>query len=183
MNLLFDPLPVLENELVKLVPLEEQDFESLLLVASDPLIWEQHPNKERWKRGVFQTFFKGALESKQAFIVYDQKTGAPMGSSRFYDFDADQSVVSIGYTFLARSHWGGLFNRQVKSLMLERAFQSVERVIFEIGAVNLRSQKAIEKLGAVKIDEKNVQYYGEQSRLNFVYEIRKDTSTAASVKT
>jgi RimJ/RimL family protein N-acetyltransferase len=81
--------------------------------------------------------------------------------------------VLIGYTFLARSHWGSKYNPALKKLMIQYAFQFVDSVIFHIGANNVRSQKAIERLGASKIDEIEVKYYGEESKLNFVYEIKK----------
>jgi hypothetical protein len=83
----FDLQPSLENESVKIQPLQSIDFEVLYSVASDPLIWEQHPNKDRYKREVFETFFKGAMESGAAFLVIDKKTNKVIGSSRYYDLD------------------------------------------------------------------------------------------------
>jgi RimJ/RimL family protein N-acetyltransferase len=169
----FNPQLTLENEFVKIVPLNENDFEVLYNIASDPLIWEQHPNKDRYKREVFETFFKGALESGGAFLVFDKQTGEAIGSSRFYDYNLENKSILIGYTFFARSHWGNKYNPALKKLMIQYAFQFVDSVIFHIGANNIRSQKAIEKLGASKIDELEVKYYGEESKLNFVYEIKK----------
>jgi len=167
----FELQPVLENDIIRIVPLKENDFESLYEVASDPMIWEQHPNKDRFKREVFETFFRGAIESNGAFLVYDNKTGKPIGSTRYYGYDKGDSSVSIGYTFLARDHWGTIFNRSLKTLMLDHAFKFVSKVYFHIGAVNIRSQKAIEKLGAEKIDEVEMEYYGEEKKLNYVYQI------------
>lgn len=163
----------LTNELVILEPLRASDFEKLFSVACDPLIWEQHPNKDRYKRNVFEVFFKGAIESKGAYIIYDAQTNAPIGSSRYYDFNKEKDSVTIGYTFFARSHWGSTFNHATKKLMLDHAFKHVSSVHFHIGAVNIRSQKAISKLGAVKIGEIEMEYYGESSKLNFIYEIQK----------
>lgn len=168
---MFISQPKLQNEIVKLIPLKENDFELLYNVAKDPLIWEQHPNKDRWKREVFQNFFEGALQSKGAFLIYDVQTNQLIGSTRFYDYDSIESAVSIGYTFYARSHWGGKFNPAAKRLMIDYAFQFVDKVIFHIGAQNIRSQKSIEKLGAVKIKEEEIAYYGEVPKLNFIYEI------------
>jgi len=165
--------PTLENEFVKIQPLKESDFEVLYAVASDPLLWEQHPNKDRCKREVFETFFKGAIESGGAFLVFDKQTGEVIGSSRYYDYSLENKSILIGYTFFARSHWGSKFNPALKKLMLQYAFQFVDSVLFHIGANNIRSQKAIERLGAIKIDELEVKYFGEESKLNFVYEIRK----------
>lgn len=140
-------------------------------VASDPQIWEQHPNKDRYKKEVFLNFFRGALESGGAFIVCDSETGKPIGSSRYYGFDREDNSVSVGYTFLAKDHWGTKYNRALKSLMLDHAFKFVSKVYFHIGAENIRSQKAIEKLGAEKIGEKEMEYYGEEMKLNYIYKI------------
>lgn len=164
---------ILENEIIKLVPLKESDFETLYQVASDPLIWEQHPNKNRWKRDVFQNFFEGAITSKGAFLIYDRQTNEVIGCTRFYDYKAEQKEIAIGYTFFARSHWGGKFNPSTKKLMMDYAFRFVDSVLFHIGAVNVRSQKAIERIGATKIAEEEIAYYGEESKLNFIYRIEK----------
>ncbi|WP_175632989.1 GNAT family N-acetyltransferase [Pedobacter ghigonis] len=169
----FDLQPTLENDLIQIVPLKETDFEALYAVASDPLIWEQHPNKDRYQRAVFQNFFKGAIESKGAFIVYEKETGKIVGSSRYYDLDEENSVVAVGYTFIGREFWGKGHNRALKTLMLDYAFQFVDRVILHIGATNFRSQKAAEKLGATKVGDLEVAYYGEPVKLNFVYQIDK----------
>lgn len=169
----FDLQPTLENDLIKVVPLKEEDFEALFAVASDPLIWEQHPNKDRYKREVFENFFKGAMESKGAFIVYEKHTNKIVGSSRYYELDEAASSVAVGYTFIGRDFWGKGHNKALKTLMLDYAFQFVDHVILHIGATNFRSQKASEKLGAVKISEIEVAYYGEPVKWNFVYQIDK----------
>ncbi len=171
----FDLQPSLSSTLIKVVPLEESNFESLYGVASDPLIWEQHPNPDRYKREVFQTFFRGAIESGGAFIIYDQSNGDVVGSSRYYDWDEENNSIAIGYTFIARKYWGKGFNGAMKKLMVDYAFQFADKVILHIGATNFRSQKAIEKLGAIKIAEIEVAYYGEPEKWNFVYEINKNT--------
>lgn len=163
----------LKNKFVELAPLKEDYFELLYKVASDPLIWEQHPNKDRYQREVFETYFKGAIESGGAFMVSDATTHHPIGSSRFYEYDDEKKSIAIGYTFLARDHWGTTYNRALKSLMLDHAFRFVDNVIFHIGAVNIRSQKAIEKLGAHKTGEVEMEYYGEQTKLNYIYQINK----------
>lgn len=165
--------PQLENKRILLRPLAADDFELLYDIASDPLIWEQHPNKDRYKREVFENFFKGALESKGAFVIYDKASGKAIGSSRFYDADDEKKSISIGYTFFARQYWGSSFNPVVKKLMLQHAFSVMNEVHFHIGAGNIRSQKAIERLGAVKIGEEEIAYYGEKTNLNFIYRIAK----------
>jgi len=169
----FDLQPSLENELIRIQPLKTTDFDTLYSIASDPLIWEQHPNKDRYKKEVFQTFFKGALESGGAFLVFDNKTGKVIGSSRYYGLDAETSTIAIGYTFIACAYWGKDYNKALKSLMLNHAFKFVDHVIFHVGANNLRSQKAMAKIGGIKTGEIEMEYYGEPNRLNFIYQINK----------
>jgi RimJ/RimL family protein N-acetyltransferase len=169
----FDLQPRIRNDLIRLEPLEPDDFDALYAVASDPLLWEQHPNKNRYRREVFEVFFCGALESGGAFCVIDETTGELIGSSRYYDLDEAKRTVNIGYTFIARNTWGRQYNHALKTLMLEHAFRFVERVIFEVGAGNTRSRKALEKIGAVLIGEANVAYHGEASTLNAIYKIDK----------
>lgn len=145
----FDLQPVLKGPLLELRPLRPEDFQDLYAVASDPLIWEQHPNRDRYKEEVFREFFRVALESGGALIAVDSKAGRIIGSSRFHGYDEEKSEVEIGWTFLARSHWGGVYNKEMKQLMLRHAFRFVKSVIFVIGPENFRSRKAVEKLGAV----------------------------------
>ena len=165
--------PLLKNENLTLEPLKVSDFEALYKVASDPLIWEQHPTKNRYQRDVFQTYFDGAIQSKGAFLVRDAKTLEVIGCTRYYDFNEETKTITIGYTFLARSHWGGKYNPAMKKLMIDYAFQFVDKILFHIGATNIRSQTAIQRIGAKKITEKNIAYHGEQSNLNFVYCLEK----------
>jgi RimJ/RimL family protein N-acetyltransferase len=165
--------PSIGNELVRVQPLHPGDFDRLYAVASDPLIWEQHPNPDRWQRAVFENWFRGALESRGALLVFDAASDALIGSSRFYDYDPANSVVLIGYTFLARSHWGGRFNAALKRLMLDHAFAAVERVLFHVGEQNRRSRIAMERLGARRTGSAPVSYYGERSVINVIYEIRR----------
>lgn len=160
----FDTQPTLENGLIKIQPLKPNDFETLYQIAADPLIWTQHPNPDRYQKTVFESFFKGAIESQGAFLVFDKQTGIAIGSSRFYEFDAAAQTIAIGYTFLARDHWGTTYNRALKSLMLNHAFKYVDNVQFHIGTNNIRSQKAIEKLGAIKVSD---------CAANFIYQIDK----------
>ncbi len=168
----FELQPTLENELVKLIPLKEEDFEILYQVTSDPLIWKQHPEKDRFQRKVFEKFFKGAIESRGAFLVVDKKTGEVIGNSRYYDFDETNRSIAIGYTFLTRKYWGTAYNKAMKTLLLDHSFKFVDTVIFHIGENNIRSQKAIVKLGAKKIGELN-----RENSISFVYEIEKNTWT------
>jgi RimJ/RimL family protein N-acetyltransferase len=145
----FDYQPVLKGELVELRPLRSEDYDDLYAVAADPLIWEQHPARNRHEEAVFQEFFREALASGGALIAVDAETQRVIGSSRFHGYDEASSEVEIGWTFLARSHWGGRYNGELKRLMLEHAFRFVESVIFYIGPDNLRSQRALHKVGGI----------------------------------
>ena len=142
-----DVQPVLKGRLVELRPLREDDFDALFAVAADPLIWEQHPENKRCQEEVFRSFFAGAMQSGGALLVTDTADGRVIGSSRYDHYDAANSEIEIGWTFLARSHWGGRYNGEMKDLMLRHAFQFVENVVFVIGPQNIRSRKAIEKIG------------------------------------
>ena len=163
--------PILENENVQLIPLVNEDFEALYVVAGDPKVWEQHPNNNRWQRDVFQNFFNGAMESKGAFKIVLKSTGKVIGSTRFYDYNETENSVFIGYTFYGTESWGTGINSNVKQLMLDYAFQHVSKVHFHVGAVNKRSQIAVERLGAVKIAEESIAYFGEEPKVNFLYEL------------
>lgn len=145
--------PTLHNDLVILQPLKESDFEDLFNVASDPLIWEQHPNSDRYKRDVFQKYFNGAIESNGAFLILDKNDQSIIGCTRFYEYKEEDSSVAIGFTFIDRAHWGNGYNSAIKKLMIDYAFQSVNNIYFHVGLTNYRSQKAVEKLGAVKVAE------------------------------
>ena len=144
----FDLQPTLSGEIIALRPLKTADFESLYGVASDPLIWQQHPEPLRYQRNVFQGFFAAAIASGGALVATEKKSDKVIGSSRYYDWKPSEREVAIGYTFLARSHWGGETNREMKQLMLDHAFRWAHVVWFHIGKNNWRSRKAIEKIGA-----------------------------------
>lgn len=171
MRMSADIQPILQDETVLLEPLREEDFEALYRVASDPKIWEQHPNKDRWKHEVFEKFFRGAMESKGAFKIIDKRTGEIAGSTRFYNYNQQEHSIMIGYTFYATRYWGKGINPAVKHLLLQHIFPFVTKVRFQIGATNFRSQTAIQRLGARKIGEETIAYYGEAPKLNFVYEL------------
>jgi RimJ/RimL family protein N-acetyltransferase len=160
---------LLKGSLIELRPLQPDDFDALFAVARDPLIWEQHPARDRYQEDVFRTFFREALESGGAFVAIDVANGRIIGSTRFYGYDADRSEIEIGWTFLARSYWGGRYNREMKQLMLRHAFDFVNRVIFLVGPQNLRSRRAVEKIGGV--ESGRVERNGRES---LVYEITRE---------
>ncbi len=157
----FDLQPTLVGETITLLPLHADDFESLYEVASDPLLWEQHPDPSRYKRDIFtDRYFEGALSSGSAFVIIHNESGDVIGSSRYYDWNADKQEVAIGYTFLARAHWGGAINGELKKLMLDHAFRGARIVWFHIGKNNLRSRKALEKIGGRFSHEEVQEMYG-----------------------
>ncbi|WP_306518008.1 GNAT family N-acetyltransferase [Rheinheimera sp.] len=141
--------PLLTGTQISLLPLQADDFEALYLAASDPLIWQLHPEPNRYQREVFQRFFDSGIASGSAFKVIDNQSGLVIGSSRYYDINLPERELAIGYSFLARSHWGGVVNGEMKQLMLQHAFLHVDKVWLHIGADNIRSRRAVEKIGGV----------------------------------
>jgi RimJ/RimL family protein N-acetyltransferase len=160
-----DLQPVLRGKLLHLRPLQSDDFDALFAVAADPLIWEQHPANDRYQPEVFRAFFDEAMASGGALIATDARDGQVIGSSRYHGYDAGQSEIEIGWTFLARKYWGGKYNGEMKELMLRHAFTFVDRVIFLIGPENYRSQRAVEKIGATPAGTR-IDRYGRE-RLAF----------------
>ena len=163
-----DLQPALTGSRLTLRPLVPEDFPALFAVASDPLIWEMHPHPDRYKEDVFREFFDSGIASKGALAVVDNTTGKLIGSSRYYSLDEKNKTVAVGFTFLARSHWGGEFNHEMKMLMLGHAFQSVEVVRFEVGETNIRSRRALEKIGAREVGSTRLDQIPYA-----IYEIRK----------
>jgi N-acetyltransferase len=171
--------PTLHHALVNVRPLETSDWDRLFAAASDPMIWKQHPNPNRYRQEDFETYFRGAMESKGALLVLSP-SGEVIGCSRYYQLDLASRSVLIGYTFLVCSHWGGKTNPALKYLMLNHAFQSVDRVLFHVGAENRRSQVAMERLGGVNVRAFEVAYFGEPAKLNIEYEIDKQAFATAT---
>jgi RimJ/RimL family protein N-acetyltransferase len=144
-----DLQPTLEGALLRLRPMRPDDFEPLYAAASDPLIWEQHPAHDRWQRDVFRGYFDAGIACGGALVAVDRTSGALVGSSRYYGWNPAVREVEIGWTFLARSHWGGRYNAEMKALMLAHAFTFAHTVLFLVGPKNLRSRRAVEKIGGV----------------------------------
>jgi N-acetyltransferase len=164
--------PHLKGELIELRPLRSEDWGDLFAVASDPLIWEQHPERDRYKEDIFKAFFREALESGGAFVVIDKKSQQIIGSTRFYGYDPEKSEIEIGWTFLARNYWGGRYNRELKQLMLAHAFKFVGSVVFFVGQNNVRSQKATERIGGIRNGMVKKVYGNGRPSLNIRYVIK-----------
>jgi RimJ/RimL family protein N-acetyltransferase len=145
----FDTAIELHGHGLQLNPYKTTDFEYLYKVASDPLIWEQHPASDRYQRPIFRDYFSSGLMSGMAYIIKDNDTGEVIGSSRYHQPDIKTKSVEIGWTFLAREYWGGEINARLKDVMLQHAFDYFDKVHFCIGTDNQRSIQAVRKLGAV----------------------------------
>lgn len=157
----FDFGPTLVGESITLRPLSARDFEAVYAAAADPLIWEQHPYPMRYKRDVFESgFWASAINSDGALVITDNASGQVIGSSRFYEWDAARREVAIGFTFLSRSHWGGKTNRELKRLMLQHAFRWAKVVWFHVGSSNMRSRRAMEKIGGIFSHEETKEIHG-----------------------
>jgi N-acetyltransferase len=169
----FDLQPNLKGKLIELRPIRPEDWSELFAVASDPQIWEQHPENDRYKEEVFRVFFKEALESGGAFVVINKENQQIIGSTRFHGYDPQKSEIEIGWTFLARKYWGGRYNREMKQLMLAHAFNFVENVVFFVGENNVRSQRATEKIGGIRSGMVAKVYGNRPPSLNVRYVVKK----------
>jgi len=152
---IFKPQQKLTGKRLILRPLATSDFDALFAVASDPVLWQQHPQSDRFKRPVFEEFFQSAVASKAAYVVIDSTSVIIIGSSRFNNPRLTESSIEIGWTFLARSHWGGDYNAELKDIMLRFALPYFNHVYFCVGETNYRSQAAVKKLGAELCDRKD----------------------------
>jgi len=167
-----DLQPTLIGERVIVRPVAAADWDGMFAAASDPEIWALHPESDRYQEEVFRRYFDGALESGSAFSFVDIDSGEIFGSSRYYGYDELLSEIEIGWTFLSRKYWGGSYNAEIKKLMLEHAFVFVDTVVFWVGEANIRSRRAVEKVGGVLRD--GVHYRGAAGDdPHVVYEIRK----------
>jgi RimJ/RimL family protein N-acetyltransferase len=129
-----------------LAPEDRQEFS----VARDLLIWAQHPTEDRWTRQGFDAFFDQSIASGGALVIHERAgsgLGRIVGSSRYNGYDPTTSTVEIGWTFLARDHWGKQTNSEVKRLMLAHAHGFARRLVLIVDDKNTRSQRAVEKIG------------------------------------
>jgi RimJ/RimL family protein N-acetyltransferase len=161
--------PTLRGALVALRPLAWGDFDVLYAVASDPLVWAQHPAHDRHELPVFRAFFEEAMAGRGALFVSEVTTGEVIGSSRYHGYDAAADEVEVGWTFLARRCWGGAYNGELKRLMLGHAFRYVGRVVMVVGPGNVRSQRAVERIGGRRVGER---------RGHWLYEVRRGETGA-----
>lgn len=166
----------LRNDLLELVPLLSQDFELLYVAGSDPEIWAQHPDKTRYTPVGFTHFFQKLLATELPYLIIDKASQHVIGATSFYQYDPANKTVAIGYTFLAKSYWGGKFNSSLKKLMLTYAFTFVDKVYFHVAAKNLRSQSALTKIGAIKESEEPAP--ADPTSMQYTYVIYKNQKEA-----
>jgi RimJ/RimL family protein N-acetyltransferase len=165
--------PTLTSDLIEIRPLKQDDYAKLLIAASDPLIWEMHPQPDRYKPEVFKKFFAEAMESKGSLLILDRKTSEVMGTTRYYDFSKENSSVIIGYTFLTRKYWGGTYNLELKKLVVNYALQFVKTTFFQVGVGNLRSQKAMHKIGGINTGIQEIAVSYAPPKKSYIYKIEK----------
>jgi N-acetyltransferase len=165
--------PVLEGALVRLRPSTPADWDALYAVANDPLLWAIHPAHDRWQEDVFRAYFDAGMTSGGALTIIDRASGQVIGSSRFDNWDPDADEIEIGWTYLARSHWGGSYNREVKRLMLDHIHQYVSTAVFTIGVDNLRSRRAMEKIGGRVRPGTVDRLMAGEMKPHVIYEIRR----------
>jgi len=171
--MLLDLQPTLQNDLIILRPLLESDYAQLYKVASDPLIWSQHPSSDRYQEAVFDKFFNESLKSKGALIIIDRHSNEIIGSTRFNRLSTTDGAIEIGWSFLSRKHWGGQYNKAVKYLMLEYAFSAVDDIVFYVDKNNIRSQKAVEKIGGHQLSGETFKHLLSNKPNNLTYRISK----------
>ena len=156
-----------EDSSISLFQIKKEYFEELYLVASNPVIWEQHPKNDRWKKEIFSIFFEKGLQNKFGFLlIFDKHKNEIIGSTRFYSYDEIDKAIRIGFTFISHKYWGTSINYQVKKMMLDYTFKYLDKVYFDIGMNNFRSRKAVEKLGA--------SLFGDNKKGNVVYILKKN---------
>ncbi|URW75716.1 GNAT family N-acetyltransferase [Sphingomonas donggukensis] len=168
-----DRQPTLTGPTVVLRPTTPDDWPALYAVASDPLIWEVHPAHDRWREDVFRAYFDAGLASGGALTILDRATGAVIGSSRYDHWKPDADEIEIGWTYLARSHWGGAYNAEIKALMLAHIHAHVETVVFTVGESNHRSRRAMEKIGGRLRPGTELRLMAGEQKPHVIYEIRR----------
>jgi RimJ/RimL family protein N-acetyltransferase len=177
----FNLQPHLVGKLVELRPMHRDDWKDLYAVAADPQIWEVHPAHDRYREERFREYFDEGLQSGGALVAVDRETGKLIGASRYFWYGPDQSELEIGWTFLACSHWGGVYNGEMKRLMLDYAFRFVDKVVFLVGIDNIRSQKAMTKIGGILTDRRVVRTLHGTPSEHLIFEIRKPGKPEISV--
>jgi RimJ/RimL family protein N-acetyltransferase len=170
---MFDYQPHLSGELLDLRPVRATDFDGLFAAASDPEVWALHPHSDRWQAPAFRAYFEEGLASGGALVAIAKADGAIAGWSRYSAQYGQSGEMEIGWTFLGRAYWGGAYNGEMKRLMLDHAFRFVDRIIFRIGERNLRSRRAVEKIGGRLTDRTEATIIDGVESRNLYYAIER----------
>jgi N-acetyltransferase len=176
--MMFNLQPTLENELLIIRPAKVEDFDNLYKIASDPLLWAQHPAKDRYKLDVFTVLFNEGMATNAMLVIIDKKSGEIIGSTRFNPVPETDNAIEIGWSYLARAYWGGDYNKSQKHLLMDYAFQHVGHVFYYIAKSNTRSRKAVEKLGGHLIIRFNEHLLDARSPDGVIYRIGKTAHQA-----
>jgi RimJ/RimL family protein N-acetyltransferase len=144
----------LKGEFVELIPMTEEHFDVLFEMAEDRRIWE-FLNNDMSTYEKKLVFFQSAMQSKHAgdqfpFVVYHQKEQKIIGSTRYMHVNQPHRSVEIGATWYHPNYWASVVNLECKMLLLTHAFEELKtiRVWLKTSVENIRSQKAIQKIGA-----------------------------------
>jgi RimJ/RimL family protein N-acetyltransferase len=145
---------ILTGETVELVPLEKEHFEELDLAAADKNLWELIPT-DCSNRETFENAYNFALTEREKgnqypFVIFHKETKKIIGSTRFFEIYPLDKKLEIGWTWIIAKYWGTEINLECKLLLLSFCFDILKtrRVQIKTDSTNMRSRKAIEKIGA-----------------------------------
>ncbi|MCZ8535326.1 GNAT family N-acetyltransferase [Psychrobacillus psychrodurans] len=147
---------ILEGDTVTLFPLEMKYKEQVYEAIKNPDIWKYTWREVKTFDDIEQILLiavQNKDDGKQLpFIIKDKLSGEIIGTTRIGDIDTANRNVEIGWTWLTPSAWRTKVNTECKYLMLQYCFEELKvlRVQFSISGQNIRSQKAVERIGAVK---------------------------------
>ncbi|MFD0964095.1 GNAT family N-acetyltransferase [Pseudofulvibacter geojedonensis] len=145
--------PILENDFVRLEPLTIKDVNRLILVAQEENLIQHSPSiinsKESLSKYIEKAISDRVNKTSIPFIIYHKGLNSYLGSTRFGLINNYNKVLHIGWTWISKSIQGTGINQQMKFLMLQYAFEVLEfeKVEFKIDERNIRSRKAVEKIG------------------------------------
>lgn len=179
----FDFQPTLEGATLRMRPAVEADWDALYAVASDPEIWSLHPAHDRWQEPVFRAYFDEGLASGGQLVAELRETGQIIGASRYSTQFAEPGEIEIGWTFLARCHWGGATNFEMKRLMIAHALTAFDTVIFRVGETNWRSRRALEKIGGVLLERIQIAQLPAGPVRHVIYAIDRENFASGPLQT
>ena len=147
---------ILENEFIALQPIEKHHVEALYAVAQHEEIWT-HMSDQLTSLQAVEDYVDNALQERQQgvsykFVIFHKASNHVIGSTSFLDISAAHKRIEIGSTWLTPSYWRTEVNTMCKYLLLQYCFEQLQlqRVQIKTGHENIRSQRAIERLGASK---------------------------------